>query len=73
METQRLLALIGGLQVTKVKRDGGRWLISATGLGDGACPGCGTLSTSWHSTYLRLLQNLKAGSCRRLSTSLPSS
>ena len=58
MEKQRLLAPIAGLQVTGVKRDGGRWLISATGPGHGACPACGTLSTSRHSTYLRSLQDL---------------
>lgn len=58
MEKQRLLAPIAGLRVTEVKRDGGRWLISATGPGHGACPACGTLSTSRHSTYLRSLQDL---------------
>jgi transposase len=58
MEKQRLLAPIAGLQVTEVKRDGGRWLISATGPGHGACPACGTLSTFRHSTYLRSLQDL---------------
>jgi transposase len=58
MEKQQLLAPIAGLQVTGVKRDGGRWLISATGTGHGACPACGTLSTSRHSTYLRSLQDL---------------
>jgi transposase len=58
MEKQRLLAPIAGLQGTGVKRDGGQWLISATGPGHGACPACGTLSTSRHSTYLRSLQDL---------------
>jgi len=39
---------------------GGRWFVEAEGCGRPACPTCGTLSGSRHSSYSRRLQDLPA-------------
>jgi transposase len=58
MNTRQILAPVIGVKILGVERTGGQWVISATSVGGGSCPSCGTQSKARHSIYWRRLQDL---------------
>jgi transposase len=48
------------LRLTDVQRAGADWIVMADAPAEAACPTCGRLSTSRHSTYVRTLKDLPA-------------
>lgn len=47
-----------GVSVHKAERLDDKWLISATSRGSSSCPDCAVPSSSFHSSYIRRLQDL---------------
>ena len=60
MKTLASWSPVPDLAVTSVEREEPAWVVAVNGRDSPSCPGCGTLSRSRHSSYVRTLQDLSA-------------